>query len=146
MSKNKKGRKKYDYRKKAVLSLTGVVMKWSVVDPLGEKPEILNTNYKHKNCVYRLVGAEIKGMIKTAMAKLRMLYRVTVEVEYAGDNNKAYFRSATLGIDGIFYDAEDDYMDAIENIFNESNMSQYVNTHVTIEILGCGSALKAVQS
>lgn len=118
--------------------LTGAVMKWTVEDPLRPNAQIVDTKIEHRNPYYRLMKYEIVRDIQASIERFPFKWRVKIECEFKGPFGKPYYRGADLVISGILNLADSHYQQAIEDVFAESNMSQYVTTHVTAEIIGVG--------
>lgn len=138
MSRNKKPRKKSSNYVKVKRILTGAQMKWSVEDPLAHEPQIVDTAITHRNPYYKLMVGSIAVDIQHAINRYPFKYKVTIECEFKDAFGKQYFRGTDLIISGILKDSDGYYQQALEDIFEESNMAQYVTTHVTAEIIGAG--------
>jgi len=138
MAKSKKPRKKSTNYKKVQRILKGVIMGWSVEDPLKHESQIIDTQITHRNAYYKLMVPHIAKDIKAAIDKYAFKYKVAIECEFKDAHEKQYFRGADLVISGFLANADGHYQQAIEEIFEVANMDHYITTHVTAEIIGAG--------
>lgn len=130
-----KKRKKFSRQKRNNQYLIGSFYSFDVVDPLGNYPEITNTNYGHENSMKAIILKRNLRSLHEITTYRKLKWMVTVTVEFC-HNGKPYFREAQIGIHGILKDAEGHYQDLIEGIFDQSNMDHYVCCHVKAKIIG----------
>lgn len=138
MAKSKKPRKKQTNYKGVKRILTGAIMCWSVEDPLKPGSQIVDTKIEHRNPYFRLMTQQIARDIHAAIDKYAFKYKITIECEFKDGFGKTYYRGSDLVISGVLKHADGHYQSAIEDIFAEANMNQYVTTHVSAEIIGAG--------
>lgn len=144
MAKSKKPRKKHSTRKELHRLLNGMVMQWTVEDPLNDdRSTVIHGRLKHRNSLKDLCLQGMKQEIQLVVTKIPLKWRVDIEVEFKDDFGKQYFRGAEMLVDGVLNLADEDYFGAIEGIFQESNMAHYEVTHVTAECLGHGVIKKS---
>lgn len=129
-------RKKYNPQKQQQELLIGAQFGWQCRDPLEPKSDITHTWLGHKNPVKRVLIRQNRSNFYGLTDKLKLKWRVNVEVEFKDMNGKAYYRGADLVIHGILREADGHYQAAIEEIFNEANMQHYVTCHMTAEVIG----------
>lgn len=128
-------RKKYSAEKSILRFLIGSHYVFDVRDPLSELPEITNTGYGHSNVVNR---ALMKGKLKLlheVFDKKKLKWRSFIEMEFR-NGKKVYTRQAEIVWFGLLKECEGAYQQTIEEIFEVSNMSHYVMTHVKAEVIG----------
>ncbi len=131
--------KKRKHRDKAsanVRVMTGAQFGWDCEDPLEPESEIINTWINHRNPITRMFLKKDKARFYGLTDKKKLKWKIKVECEFKMPTGKIYYRGADLVIHGILREADGHYQDAIEDIFNDAQMSHYVTTHVTAEILG----------
>lgn len=131
----KKRNKKYSPEKSISRFLIGSIYEFDVKDPLGEEPLITNTSFNHKNPINKL---KMKGKLKQIHQILqtkKLKWRSRIEVQFY-DGKEAYSRPAEMIWIGSFNGVEDEYQQAIEDIFNVSNMKHYLITQVKAEVIG----------
>ncbi len=135
----KKRNKKYNNYEHAIKIVKGLVMSWTVDDPLSDDRKV-NSYRKvtHRNPIHKLMAVHIANDTLPLVQKRRLKYNVKIECEFKDDFGRQYFRAREMVIDGVLRMADDNYYAAVESIFEESNMNHYVTTHVIIEILGRG--------
>lgn len=129
----KKRNKKYNPRKAANNILIGTVIKWTVHDPLAEDNTPLYSSIEHSNPVQRTALEGIKKTLPKVVENLSVRYLITIEVEFNQDGKK-YYRGALLTYKGKIDAAREQYLQTIQDLFDDSNMDHYVNTHVSAEI------------
>lgn len=134
----KKRNKKYNIYNRGVNILKGIVMKWTVIDPLADSEINSYSKIYHKNPIHRLFVNKIKHDIIEITSKRRLLYHVTVSCIFEDAFGKEYIRAKEMQVDGVLRGADDTYFQIVEDIFAESNMNQYKHTEIRIEILGQG--------
>lgn len=140
----KKRNKKHSAFSVCLKYLKGVTIKWSLVDPLGDDNNIIDSVIGHSNPVSRLKMHLIKPHLNRVIEEMVLLYRVRVRVCFDHDGDKG-FREAVIAYEALINAAKPELDDTIEQIFSESNMNFYTHTEYKLEILGRGSAKKAVE-
>lgn len=137
-TKSRSGRRNSNYNS-AMRMLTGLTMEWSVLDPLGDADEILNSKISHTKPYARLMLTEITLAIDDVLTKMHLKWKIMVEIEFTDAFGKTYFRGADLVLWGKLNEMDGHYQKAVEEIFDVANMDQYVCTHIKSEILGNSS-------
>ena len=129
-------RKKYSPHKKAKNMLIGARFGWDCENPLEPKSEITNTWLGHRSSVKEVMIKRDQRNFYGLTNKLKLKWKVNIEVEFRDPNGKQYFRGADLVIHGILSEADGHYQQAIEEIFSVAKMSHYVTCHMTAEVIG----------
>lgn len=133
-------RKKFTRQKHNNAILIGCQFYWSMVDPLGEKPEVTRTGTSHRiKGKYLMMKRNLKALYEiTNRRRLKWNVGISVVFEHEG---QAYSRHAELVIQGFLRDpdAEDEFNKAIEDIFAASNMRHYVRCDFLAEVIGTDS-------
>lgn len=132
-----KKRKQRNQHKAMQNLLIGAQFSWQCRDPLEPRSEITHTKLSHRNPVKRVLAEKNSHLYRHGLTdKLKLKWKVLVEVEFKGPDCKQYFRAAELVIHGILAEADDHFQRAIEEIFAAANMRHYVTCHMTAEVIG----------
>lgn len=128
-------KKKYSHDKAILRFLIGSFYSFDVRDPLGELPEISNTNYGHTNPIKRLSMKDCLKELHRVFDMRRLKWHSLIDVEFR-TGKQVYSRQAEIVWFGLLRDCEGEYQKAIEDIFEVSNMDHYHMTHVKAEVIG----------
>lgn len=130
MKKKSKVRKKYNENEKLSDLVLGSIYEYDTLDPLGDEPFINNTSYGHENPIKRVLMK--KNLLK--MHKLFSVkpYRWRAEITIKFKEEVKGFEIAWFG---VFDKCEDVYEEGIEKIFESSDMTSYVITHVKASVI-----------
>lgn len=132
-----KKRKQFDRQKYNNHILIGSWFSWSCVDPLGDHPEIFNTNHGHTNKLKEVIMTRNLKTLYGITERRALAWMVDLTVEFK-HNGRPYYREAQIGIHGILSsaDAEGVYQQTIEEIFEKANMHHYVCVHIKAVVVG----------
>lgn len=131
MSKNKK----YSQDKSINKFLVGSFFQFDVYDPLGEQPVTTNELSGHKNPVTRVLLKGKRKLLHQIANTRKLKWRSQIRIEFRS-SSAGYDRFAEIVWFGFLNQVEEKYQETIEQIFDASNMSHYVMTHVNAEIIG----------
>lgn len=123
-------------RKACANPLIGAQFFWDCEDPLAPDSDIINTRLGHRNPIKRLLLQKNRSWVAGLTDKLKLKWKVSVEVEFIDQNGKTYFRGADLVIHGILTEADGHFQQAIEEIFEVAKMSHYVTCYMVAEVIG----------
>ena len=137
MKQPKNRKKPFNRQKHNNAILIGCQFLWSMLDPLGEKPEVTRTSTNHRVKGKRLMMKRNLHKLYEITSMRKLKWSVSISVIFSHDD-KAYSREAQVVIHGFLRhpDAEDEFNRAIEEIFAASNMSHYVRCDFMAEIIG----------
>ena len=127
--------------KRELQFIKGAQFGWSAIDPLAPKHDVMDTWMGHRNPVRAMMFHKQRGqgLILELVNNRRLKWKVTIEVEFKDSNGKKYYRGAELVVQGVLKDSDSHYLQALEDIFAESQMKHYVKTSITAEVLGTGA-------
>lgn len=131
----KKRNKKYSQDKSISSFLVGSFYEFDVLDPLGEMPEITNTDYGHNNAIKAVMMKSNLKYLHQVFDVKRLKWKSVIDMQFH-DGVKPYSRIAEIVWFGLLKQCEGEYQQTIEEIFSVSNMSHYRITHVTAEVIG----------
>lgn len=135
MARSKKPRRKQSKYNKVKNILVGTTMKWAVEDPLADGVPVRG-QLGHRVAANTMQVRQAANEIQLLIQRFPFEFRVDVECEFIDSFGVTYFRPYELICNGFISGADEYYFDAIEKIFAEANMNQYITTHVCITILG----------
>ena len=135
-------RKNRSARQQVIPYLVGARMAWSDFDPLSKDSEIINHRLSHKYALGMRNLHKLKPHTETMTSRMDLKWRVTISVEFKDLLDKQYWREAELVASGKLFEADPDFDRAIEDIFAQANMSQYVCCHFRAEIIGSNTQIK----
>lgn len=141
MNKPRKSRKKkYNKKANAFKFLNGIKVNWQVKDPLAQGATIDSyTKITHRNTLHLLDIHTIGKLFIEISTKYRLKYRINIDCIFKDFSGKEYIRGREMLVEGLLHDANEHYFEVVQDIFNESNMSQYITTDITVECLGRGN-------
>lgn len=120
-------------------TIVGTCMHWDDITPTAfDSDSITNTRFTHKNPSTSGMKKDLGKMIRFASIKMGMKWRVAAEMQFCGSDGKKYYRAAEVVKQGLLKSLSDDIIKACNEVFRESNMAQYIITHMTCEIIGDG--------
>lgn len=128
-------RKQYSKGKVIDTFLIGSFYTFDVADPLGELPAITTTNYGHLNPVKKVMMKKNIKQLHAIFDSRKLKWKATIVVAFA-KGIEQYERHAEIVWFGLLRDCEGEYQQAIEDIFDISNMSHYVICHIKAEVIG----------
>lgn len=132
-----KVRKKFNRHKHNNNILIGCQFFWSMVDPLGDDPEVTRTSTNHRVSGKRIMmKRNLRALHEITMTR-KLKWNVDISVLFLYDG-KHYSRHAEVVVHGFLKHpkAEDQFNRAIEEIFEVANMRHYVRCDFKAEIIG----------
>ena len=124
--------------KRLLRLLKGLIVEWSVVDPLSESEDsdLHNTQISHRNFVaYQLINENITGLtdiIQNATHK----WEVTISIHFRNDDGGVEVVERVMRESMAFSCFNNSIALNIEDVFETADMTKYIDTHMKAEILG----------
>lgn len=115
---------------------------WDCQDPLAPGSDIVKTWINHRNPITRIILKKDKAKFYGLTDKQKLKWKINIECEFKAPKGKTYYRGADIIVHGILKDADGHYQKEVEDIFSIANMSHYVTTHMTAEIIGNNNILE----
>lgn len=128
-------KKKYSQDKSITKFLIGSFYQFDVYDPLGEQPVTTNESSGHKNPITRVLLKGKRKLLHQIVNTRNLKWRSQIRIEFRS-SGATYERFAEIVWFGLLNQVEEKYQETVEQIFDASNMSHYVMTHVNAEIIG----------
>ena len=118
--------------------LKGLVVEWSVVDPLREADEndLHNTQISHKNIVaYHLINENLNNLTPIIQNATHN-WEVTIAVHFKNVDGGVLVVERVMRESVAFSFFNECIASNIEDIFETEDMTKYITTHIKAEILG----------
>ena len=119
---------------KAMQCLKGVIISWSVKDPLEDDRDIINNRIEHRNPTMRVMLPVItRNMV--GITKVNLKWHLLIKMEFKGQE---YFE-AEMVYRGKMDEMSQVYRSTVKEMFEEFDEYQkesYMITHLRAEILG----------
>ncbi len=119
---------------KAMQCLKGVIISWSVKDPIQDDREIINNRIEHRNPSMRVMLPTITQNM-AGITKVNLKWNLLIKMEFKGkeyDESEIVYRGKMDDMSKVHRDT----VKEMQEEFDEHQKENYMITHLRAEILG----------